>query len=113
MNSPAEEKTPPLRKPVWEGVGVKLWGSWNVGCQVEARKVSALENSTDNTEKGSTLLPTTVFFFLAVSCSMQDLSFLTRDQTCAPMQWKRAVLTNRPPGKSPAYDFTPTQQLVG
>ena len=38
-----------------------------------------------------------LFFSL---CSMQDLGSLTRDQTCAPVQWKRRVLTTGPPGKS-------------
>ena len=41
-----------------------------------------------------------VFFFLAMSHSMSDLSSLTRDQTHCPLQWKCGVLTTGPPGKS-------------
>ena len=31
---------------------------------------------------------------------MWDLSSLTTDQTCGPLQWKCRVLTTGPPGKS-------------
>ena len=39
-------------------------------------------------------------FFLAMLQSTQDLSSLTRDQTCTPPQWKSIALTIGPPGKS-------------
>ena len=31
---------------------------------------------------------------------MQDISSLTRDQTCAPLHWEFGVLTTRPLGES-------------
>ena len=44
------------------------------------------------------------FFFLAVLCSLQDLSFLTRDEPVL-MQWKCAVLTPEPPGNCQNFVF--------
>ena len=38
--------------------------------------------------------------FLVALCGMWDVDSLTRDQTCAPLQWKRRVLTTGLPGKS-------------
>ena len=46
-----------------------------------------------------------LFFFFAAPCSMQDLSFLTTDQTCAPLKWESRVLTTEPPGKFQGYDL--------
>ena len=39
-------------------------------------------------------------FFLAMPCSIQDLSSLTRNRTHAPLYQKLRVLTTGPPGKS-------------
>ena len=58
-------------------------------------------------------------FFVAVLCGMQDLSSLTRDGTCAPLQWKYRVPTTGEvplllhfPSK-PLVDFHHTQNTVG
>ena len=40
------------------------------------------------------------FFFLSPPNGMWDLSYLTRDRTCSPLQWKCRVLTTGPLGKS-------------
>lgn len=42
----------------------------------------------------------------------QDLSFLTRDWTHAPLQWKHGVLTPGPPGKSQEAFFFFKQELL-
>ena len=47
--------------------------------------------------------------FLAVLCSMWDLSSPTRDRTRGPLQWKRRVLTTASPGKSPVQTSEHTQ----
>ena len=44
------------------------------------------------------------FFFLATPHGMQDLSSPTRDQNCAPLQWKQRAITTEPPGKSVSID---------
>ena len=41
-----------------------------------------------------------IMFYLVSLPGMWDLSSLTRDWTCAPLQWKYRVLTPGPPGKS-------------
>ena len=41
-----------------------------------------------------------LLLILATLHSMWNLSSLTRDQTCAPLHWKRGVLTTGTPGKS-------------
>ena len=41
-----------------------------------------------------------IYFFLAVLHGMWHLISPTRDWTCAPLQWKRAVLTTGPPENS-------------
>ena len=55
-------------------------------------------------------------FFVATLRGMYDLSSLTRGRTCAPLQWRRGVLTTVPAGKSLNYTFpftvfTPHQTL--
>ena len=45
-------------------------------------------------------------FFLAALRNMRDLGSLTRDRTCAPLQWKHRVLNTGPPGKSPEKHLT-------
>ena len=40
------------------------------------------------------------FFFLAIPCSIQNLSSLTRNRTHAPLYQKLRVLTTGPPGQS-------------
>ena len=59
------------------------------------------------------------FFFVAVLCGMWDLSSLTRDGTCTPLQWKHRGQTTgevplllRFPSK-PLVDFHHIQNAVG
>ena len=40
---------------------------------------------------------------------MQDISSLTRDQTCAPLHWEFGVLTTRPLGESLFGGFFPAE----
>ena len=52
-----------------------------------------------------------IYFFLAVLCSLRDLSSLTRDQTLAPAlkAWRYQVLTTGPPGNSHIQTFKPPE----
>ena len=46
--------------------------------------------------------------FLAALHGMWDPSSLTRDWTCAPLQWKHGDLASRLPGKSQEYTLLPS-----
>ena len=46
--------------------------------------------------------------FLAVPCSMQDLSFPGQGLNFCPLQWNCRVLTSGPPGKSSVGSFITT-----
>ena len=40
-----------------------------------------------------------IYLFMAMLGGLRDLCSPIRDRTCAPLQWKRGVLTTGPPGK--------------
>ena len=86
------------------GHGILVGGSQSVwsrhGCWGISQ--SCGRHSGDNT----VVLPSfcdgavSVSCFLAALCGMWCVDSLTRDQTCAPLQWKCRVLTTGLPGKS-------------
>ena len=47
------------------------------------------------------LFESVVFLFFGHTMQHMVLSSLTRDRTCAPLQWKDGVLTTGPSGRSP------------
>ena len=74
-----------------------LWGLCHRKCALSPRSAQIFHCCLIGL---STSLIIFFSFFLAMSCSMQGLSSLTRESNACPLQWKLSVLTTGPPGKS-------------